>query len=96
MFVKLVDLVEMHKTDCFEGQDLSRTLLAQRQLESLCYGSKWHSNSMFAAENANNSGECAAQQTSLNILATKLHKSVAGLALPAAMLITACCPLLRS
>ena len=45
---------------------------------------------MFAAENANDSGECAAQQSSFNILATKLHKSVARMALPAAMLITAC------
>ena len=50
---------------------------------------------MFAAENANDSGECAAQQSSFNNLATKLHKAVAGLALPAAMLISACCCLLR-
>ncbi len=50
---------------------------------------------MFAAENANDSGECAPQQPSLNILDAKLHKSVAIMALPAAMLITAC-SLLRS
>ena len=51
---------------------------------------------MLAAENANHSGECAAQQSSFGILATKLRKSVAGLALPAAVLITACCFLLCS